>query len=36
MKFQQFPLGARFEFEGKVYVKSGPISATAETGGGSA
>lgn len=33
MKFQQFPLGARFEFEGKVYVKTGPISAASEQGG---
>lgn len=33
MKFQQLPLGARFEYEGKVYLKSGPMTATAEQGG---
>jgi len=27
------PLGARFEFEGKVYVKTGPLTATTEEGG---
>ncbi len=27
------PLGARFEFEGKVYVKTGPLTATTEAGG---
>ncbi len=34
MKFQQLPLGARFEFEGRVYVKVGPMAASAEDGGG--
>lgn len=33
MKFTQLPMGARFEFQGQVYVKSGPIAATAESGG---
>ena len=33
MKFQHLSIGARFEFEGKVYVKTGPISATSEQGG---
>jgi len=33
MKFQLLPMGARFEFEGKVYVKTGPLTATAEAGG---
>lgn len=34
MKFQHLPLGARFEFEGKVYVKAGPLTAAAENGSG--
>lgn len=33
MKFTQLPIGARFEFEGKVYVKIGPIAASTEQGG---
>jgi hypothetical protein len=33
MKFPQLPIGARFEFEGKTYVKTGPIAATGEEGG---
>lgn len=33
MKFQHLPLGARFEYEGKVYAKSGPLTATGEQGG---
>ncbi|MEW5788560.1 MAG: hypothetical protein AB1899_11975 [Pseudomonadota bacterium] len=33
MKFQQLPLGARFEYEGKIYVKSGPLTASSQTGG---
>lgn len=33
MKFQHMGIGARFEFEGKVYVKEGPVAAReAETG----
>lgn len=34
MKFQHLPLGARFEFDGKVYAKTGPLTATAEDGSG--
>ena len=33
MKFQQLPIGARFEFEGKVYVKTGPVAAASDQGG---
>lgn len=35
MKFQQFAIGERFEFEGKVYVKEGPVSARGLDTGGS-
>lgn len=33
MKFQMLPIGARFEYQGKVYVKTGPIAASSEEGG---
>ncbi len=33
MKFQSFAVGARFEFEGKVYTKTGPLTAATEEGG---
>lgn len=33
MKFQLLPLGARFEYQGKVYVKTGPLTASSEQGG---
>ncbi|MBL8471621.1 MAG: hypothetical protein KF778_14675 [Rhodocyclaceae bacterium] len=33
MKFQQLPIGARFEYQGKIYVKNGPITASSEQGG---
>jgi hypothetical protein len=33
MKFQLLAIGARFEFEGKVYVKTGPLTAATEAGG---
>lgn len=33
MKFQQLPIGTRFEYEGKVYVKTGPVSAASDQGG---
>lgn len=33
MKFSQLPLGARFEYEGQVYVKTSPIAASGERGG---
>ncbi|MES9955604.1 MAG: hypothetical protein ABW086_01030 [Sedimenticola sp.] len=32
MKFHQLPLGASFEFQGKRYTKSGPMTASSETG----
>lgn len=32
MKFQQLPHGARFEYEDKVYVKTGPLTAATEEG----
>ncbi|MFA5081494.1 MAG: hypothetical protein WC474_02970 [Hydrogenophilaceae bacterium] len=32
MKFQHLAIGARFEFEGKIYVKTGPIAAASESG----
>lgn len=33
MKFQFLPLGARFEYAGAVYVKTGPLTAASEAGG---
>ncbi|MCE1182385.1 MAG: hypothetical protein LWW81_08790 [Rhodocyclales bacterium] len=33
MKLQHLAIGARFEYEGKVFVKSGPLTATCEQGG---
>ncbi len=27
MKFQQLEMGARFEYQGKLYVKEGPVAA---------
>jgi len=33
MKFNQLPMGARFEYEGQVYVKTSPIAASGERGG---
>ncbi|NWG85900.1 MAG: hypothetical protein HXY26_00010 [Hydrogenophilaceae bacterium] len=33
MKFTQLPLGARFEYEGQVYVKTSPVAASGERGG---
>jgi|SRR5512139_1029857 hypothetical protein len=33
MRLQDLPVGARFEYQGKVFVKTGPITATAENGG---
>ena len=33
MKLQHLAIGARFEFEGQVYVKTGPLTASAEQGG---
>lgn len=33
MKFQHLVIGARFEFEGNIYTKTGPMTASADTGG---
>ncbi|MGB4065421.1 MAG: hypothetical protein WBK19_16480 [Azonexus sp.] len=33
MKLQDLPMGARFEYEGLVYVKTGPLTASSEAGG---
>lgn len=32
MKIHQLPMGARFEYEGEEYVKSGPMFATGKAG----
>jgi hypothetical protein len=32
MKIHQLPQGARFEYEGKEYVKSGPLSGSGKDG----
>ena len=33
MKLQHLAVGARFEYEGVVYVKTGPLTASSEQGG---
>lgn len=33
MKLQHLAVGARFEYEGVVYVKTGPLTASSEVGG---
>ena len=33
MKLQHLAIGARFEYEGTVYVKTGPLTASSEAGG---
>ena len=33
MKLHQLALGTRFEYEGRIFVKTGPITASAEQGG---
>lgn len=33
MKLQHIPLGARFEYEGRIFVKTGPLTAASEEGG---
>ena len=33
MRLQDLPVGARFEYQGKVFVKTGPITAASEAGG---
>lgn len=32
MKIHQLPIGARFEYEGQEYVKTGPLSAAGKQG----
>ena len=32
MKLQDIPVGFRFEYQGRVFVKTGPITATAQNG----
>ncbi len=32
MKLQHFAIGERFEYEGKTFVKTGPLTASSETG----
>ncbi|MCP5223321.1 MAG: hypothetical protein H6944_16725 [Zoogloeaceae bacterium] len=33
MKLKQLPLGARFEYEGKILTKTGPMTGATEKGG---
>lgn len=33
MKLQHLPIGARFEYKGQVFVKTGPLTAASEEGG---
>lgn len=33
MKLTQLPIGARFEYEGQIFTKTGPMTAADETGG---
>lgn len=33
MKLQYIEIGARFEYEGKIFVKTGPITAASDDGG---
>lgn len=33
MKIHQIPIGTRFEFDGEEYTKTGPMLATAKSGG---
>ena len=33
MKLQHLSMGARFEYEGVVYVKTGPLTASSDVGG---
>ncbi len=33
MKLQHFAIGERFEYEGLVFVKTGPLTASSEQGG---
>jgi len=33
MKLQDIPIGGRFEYDGKIFTKTGPLTASAEPGG---
>ena len=33
MKLQRLAIGDRFEYDGKIFVKTGPLTASSETGG---
>lgn len=33
MKLEHLAIGARFEYQGKVFVKTGPLTAASEAGG---
>lgn len=33
MKLQHLAIGARFEYEGQIFTKTGPLTASAEQGG---
>ena len=33
MKLSQLPIGGRFQYEGKVFVKTGPLTASSGKGG---
>ena len=33
MKLQHLAIGDRFEYDGKIFVKTGPLTASSETGG---
>lgn len=33
MKLQHLAIGDRFEYEGKIYVKTGPLTASSDQGG---
>lgn len=33
MKLQDIPLGGRFEYDGKIFTKTGPLTASSEEGG---
>lgn len=33
MKFQLIPVGTRFRYEGRTYVKTGPLTASGDEGG---
>jgi len=33
MKLQDIPIGGRFEYDGKIFTKTGPLTASSEQGG---